>query len=64
MALHSIAWFAYRTKHMDRWPRNAQACYSDGHTVPIFIGTGTGEFRLEYRRPQYGMTDDGISIAL
>jgi len=64
MALHSIVWFAYRTKHMERWPRNAQACYSDGHTVPVFIGTGPGEFRLEYRKPQYGMVDNQISIAL
>lgn len=64
MALHSIVWFAYRTKYMERWPRNTHACYSDGHTVPLIFGTGPGQFRLEYRRPNYTLTDDRLSIAL
>ena len=64
LALHAIIWFAYRTKHMDRWPRNTQACYSDGHTVPLLIGTGAGAFRLEYRQPTYALTDDRLEIAL
>lgn len=48
---HGIVWWAYRTKHMDKWPINTQAVYHDGHLVPLFIGTGEGKFRLEYRMP-------------
>jgi hypothetical protein len=61
---HAIVWFAYRTKHMDRWPLNTQAFYSDGHTVPVLIGTGVGQFRIEYRQPTYSLTDDILSIQL
>ena len=64
LALHAIVWFAYRTKQMARWPRRAQACYSDGHTVPLLIGTGVGEFRLEYRQPTYSLADDQLTITL
>jgi hypothetical protein len=64
LATHAIIWFAYRTKHMNRWPRNSQGCYADGHTVPVFFGTGTGEFRLEYRQPAYQLNNDKLSITL
>jgi hypothetical protein len=64
LATHSVVWFAYRTKHMQRWPRKSQACYSDGHTVPVFVGTGLGEFRLEYRQPHYSLVGDTLSISL
>ncbi|HET7716402.1 MAG TPA: hypothetical protein VFK86_12325 [Bauldia sp.] len=64
LSMHVIVWFAYRTKHMSRWPHNSQACYSDGHAVPLFIGTGPGQFRLEYRRPEYRLDGDQLSIAL
>lgn len=64
MTDHAIVWFAYRTKHMDRWPMNAQACFSDGYTVPIVIGTGAGQFRIEYRQPTYSLNDDILTIAL
>lgn len=64
LATHAVVWFAYRTKHMARWPQNAHACYSDGYTVPIFIGTGVGGFRLEYRQPSYALNDEQLSIAL
>jgi hypothetical protein len=61
---HSIVWFAYRTKHMARWPRNSQACYYDGHAVPMLIGTSVGAFRLEFRQPTYTLVDDRLTIAL
>jgi len=64
LATHAVVWFAYRTKHMNRWPRNSQACYSDGHAVPVFVGTGSGEFRLEYRQPSYTLNEDQLSITL
>jgi hypothetical protein len=63
MLTHAIVWFAYRTKHMSRWPRNAQACYHDGHTVPLLIGTGEGMFRLELRQPKFTLTDTELTIA-
>lgn len=64
LATHAVVWFAYRTKHMNRWPRNTQACYSDGHTVPLFVGTGVGELRLEYRQPVYTLNEGQLSITL
>jgi hypothetical protein len=64
MTTHAVVWFAYRTKHMNRWPKNSQGCYADGYTVPFFVGTGPGQFRLEYRQPSYSLTEEGISIAL
>lgn len=64
MQQHAIVWFAYRTKHMDRWPLQSQACYSDGHTVPLFICTDVGQFRLEYRQPTYTLADSHLTIAM
>lgn len=64
MVHHSIVFFAYRTKHMERWPLNSQAFYSDGHTVPMVVGTGVGKFRVEYRVPTYTLTNDILSIQL
>jgi hypothetical protein len=64
LALHAIVWFAYRTKHMDRWPKHSQASYADGHAVPLLIGTGPGHFRLEYRQPSYTLVNTALTIAL
>ena len=64
LSMHAILWFAYRTKHMARWPQNSQACYGDGHTVPLFVGTGPGQFRIEYRQPQYTLHEDRLGISL
>jgi hypothetical protein len=64
LTLHSVIWFGYRTKHMDRWPLNAQACYLDGYWVPVLIGTGPGAFRLELRRPQFSLTETDLTIQL
>jgi hypothetical protein len=64
LALHSVVWFAYRTKFMERWPKEAQACFSDGYTVPLLIGTGPGACRLEYRQPEYTRTERGIKVVL
>jgi hypothetical protein len=64
LSAHAIVWFAYRTKHMARWPQNSQACYSDGHSVPLFIGTGEGQFRLEYCHPNYELEGDQLRISL
>lgn len=64
LSTHALIWFAYRTKHMQRWPKNSQAFYSDGHTVPLLVGTGLGQFRVEYRSPQYSLVEDKLSISL
>ena len=64
LASHELVWFAYRTKHMQRWPKNSQACYGDGYVVPLFVGTGLGEFRLEYRQPHYSLVEDNLVISL
>lgn len=59
---HSILWFAYRTKDMDKWPKYTHYSYQDGYHVPIFIGTGVQRFRLEFRKPQYSIVDGALSI--
>jgi hypothetical protein len=64
LGLHALIWFAYRTRHMDRWPKYSQASYADGHTVPLLIGTGPGRFRLEYRQPNYSLLNTDLTIAL
>jgi hypothetical protein len=64
LSMHAVVWFAYRTKHMARWPLNSQGCYSDGHIVPLFIGTGPGQLRLEYRQPTYQLEENKLSISL
>lgn len=64
LVTHAVVWFAYRTKHMARWPLNSQCSYTDGNIVPVFIGTGVGQFRLEYRNPTYQLNNDLLSIML
>jgi hypothetical protein len=62
MLTHAVVWFAYRTKNMSRWPCNAQACYHNGHTVPLFIGTGVGKLRLELRQPKLTLIANELTI--
>jgi hypothetical protein len=59
---HDVIWFAYRTRYMEKWPKEAHICYLDGHTFPIFVGAGPGVLRLEYRRPQYSLSNHELSI--
>jgi hypothetical protein len=59
---HDVFWFAYRTKHMEKWPKESQICYHDGFTFPIFIGTGNGSYRLEFRFPKYSLVEKEFSI--
>ncbi len=61
---HSIMWFVYKTKHMNKWPKHPIVCYYDGYTVPTFIGTGDGEFRIELYNPSYKLTENELSIDL
>lgn len=61
---HGIIWLAYRTKHMSVWPKNTQACYLDGSLVPMFIGTGIGNYRLELKQPKYSLTGNELEISL
>ncbi len=61
---HSIMWFAYKTKYMNKWPKHPIVCYYDGYTVPTFIGTGEGEFRMELYNPTYKLTENELTINL
>jgi len=56
--IHSVGWFYYRTKNMKRWPDGPVVMHGNGHEVPIFIGTGEGQFRIEIRQPSYMRIDD------
>ena len=59
---HDVFWFAYRTKHMPKWPKQSQICYHDGYTFPVFIGTGIGIYRLEFRQPKYSLIGNEFTI--
>ena len=64
LLLHSVIWFAYRTKYMTHWPPEAQACYHDGHSVPILIGTGEEEFRLDIRQATFKLLGAQLIIEM
>lgn len=59
---HDVIWFAYRTKNMDKWPKYTHFSYQDGYSVPIFVGTGPQEFRLEFRQPKYILDGKVLTI--
>ncbi|MEN6572632.1 MAG: hypothetical protein ABFD24_12410 [Anaerolineaceae bacterium] len=59
---HDILWFAYRTNHMEKWPKQAQVVYHDGYSFPIFIGTGLGIGRWEFRQPLYSLNGNNLEI--
>lgn len=61
---HAIVWFAYRTKHMDRWPSQTYACFHDGFHAPFIIGAAEGEHRLELRVPTYTFSPPNLRIAV
>lgn len=61
---HGVIWLAYRTKHMNLWPKNTQACYLDGALVPMFIGSGVGTYRLEIKRPRYSLNGNELEISI
>jgi hypothetical protein len=59
---HSILWFAYRTKNMDKWPKVSYISYHDGYSIPIFIGNDNGNCRLEFRRPNVQISEGVLKI--
>jgi hypothetical protein len=59
---HDVFWFAYRTKHITKWPKHSHFCYHDGYTFPVFIGTGIGTYRLEFRQPNYLLINKAFII--
>lgn len=61
---HSIVWFAYRTKHMARWPAESHLCFHDGFHVPFFFGTGEGTGRLDFRAPKYHLDGNQLQIVV
>ena len=64
LVFHSIFWFAYRTRHMARWPAVTHVALHDGYWVPLFVGTGEGQCRLEWRSPVLRYSDDEFRISL
>lgn len=64
LSIHAVVWFAYRTKHMHRWPAHPQVCYHDGYLVPLLIGTSTGAYRLELRKPSYALSQSKLYVSI
>lgn len=62
LALHAVVWFAYRTRHLLRWPQVTHIAFHDGFLIPILIGTAEGACRVEYRTPDYQLTDTSLMI--
>ncbi len=63
LPLHNIGWFAYRTKHMARWPKAPHVCFFDGFVVPIFVGVGEGTLRVEPRSPTYELSAKAVKVS-
>lgn len=65
---HFILWATYRTKLMERWPKNTHISYHDGFAIPVFIGGDIGDVqgqgRLELRKPLYQIENDELHIAV
>jgi len=59
---HNVFWFAYRTKHMEKWPKKSLIIYHDGFSFPIIIGTGPGKAIVQFRQPKYLISDGKLTI--
>lgn len=65
---HLILWFIYRTRYMDRWPKNSYVCYQDGFRVPMYIGAkhqgaeGYATFTLNSCEPVYELSGEKVRI--
>jgi hypothetical protein len=64
LRVHNVIWFAYRTKHMNRWPAVSHLCFHNGYHVPALIGTGEGQCRLELTAPRYELAGDELRVTL
>lgn len=64
LEFHNVFWYVYQTHNMDKWPNKNQIFFYDGFMVPIMIGTGPGQFRLELRPPKYLFEEDKLTIEL
>lgn len=64
MRLHVIFWLAYRTKHLNDWPKYNYASFSDGYKVPLFIGQANHSMRVELCNPIYSLNEDNLHISL
>ncbi|MBI3174400.1 MAG: hypothetical protein HYZ25_11810 [Chloroflexi bacterium] len=63
---HTVIWFAYRTKFMDKWPAQSIVSYTDGYLVPMFVGKSTSddtsEFQYELKKPSYEFSEGNVNI--
>lgn len=59
---HDVFCFAYRTKHMEKWPKYSHYIYSDGYLCPLFIGMEPGRFGIEIRMPKYQINQNNLSL--
>lgn len=64
LGFHNVFWYVYRTHNMDKWPKKHQVVFYDGFMVPMIIGTGLGQFRLEFRPPKYLMEENRLTVEL
>jgi len=64
LKLHDILWYVYSTHNMEKWPKKHQVLFHDGFIVPVIIGTGLGQIRLEFRTPKYLLENSSLTIEL
>jgi len=62
LKFHDVFWYVYNTHNMEKWPKKYQVVFHDGFIVPIIIGTGLGQFRLEFRTPKYLLKDNSLTV--
>lgn len=61
---HQVAWFMYKTKSMDQWPKHSYYHFHDGSRVPVFIGSGNNEMDVALCQPTYQVRDNVLSIVI
>ncbi len=62
LKFHDVFWYVYRTNNMEKWPKKSQVVFHDGFMIPVFIGTGLGQFRLEFRTPKYSLDENKLVV--
>jgi len=64
LGFHNVFWYVYQTHNMGKWPKKHQVVFYDGFMVPVIMGTGLGQFRLEFRPPKYLIDGDKLTVEL
>jgi len=60
---HNIFWVAYQQIHLS-WPKHNHIAYSDGFSVPLFIGKENNTIDLSFIEPSFKLEGQSLTIQL